>query len=64
MCEALLAQEDLKGYYLLYAAQADFCRQLGRSAEAAAAYQQALALTEQDAERLFLTSQLNNLQLS
>jgi RNA polymerase sigma-70 factor, ECF subfamily len=50
-------QLDLGGYYLFHAIRADLLRRLGRSTEAAAAYDAALALTENEAERSFLTRQ-------
>lgn len=51
----------LAGYRYLAATRADLLRQLGQTAEAASAYQAALALTENDAEREFLTSRLTAL---
>ena len=44
----------LDGYHLLPAARADLLRRLGRRAEAAAAYEAALALSPSDAERRYL----------
>jgi len=48
----------LDGYYLLHASRADFYRRLGRTEAAVAAYQRALGLTENVAERRFLESRL------
>ncbi|HEX6506757.1 MAG TPA: DUF6596 domain-containing protein, partial [Chloroflexota bacterium] len=45
---------DLGGYYLFHAIRADLFRRLGRNAEAAKAYEAALAHTENAAERAFL----------
>jgi len=45
---------DLDAYYLFHATRADLPRRLGRSDEAARAYDAALALTENAAERRFL----------
>jgi RNA polymerase sigma-70 factor, ECF subfamily len=45
---------ELAGYHLLPAARADLLRRLGRRAEAAAAYEAAIALTRNRAERLYL----------
>jgi RNA polymerase sigma-70 factor, ECF subfamily len=45
---------DLRGYYLLHAVRADLLRRLGRTAEAAAEYESALAGTQNAAERDFL----------
>jgi RNA polymerase sigma-70 factor (ECF subfamily) len=52
--DEILRRGDLKDYRLVYSARGEFCRQLGRSAEARAAYQKALALTRQEPERRFL----------
>ncbi|GGQ11995.1 RNA polymerase sigma-70 factor (ECF subfamily) [Actinomadura coerulea] len=41
-------------YYLFHAVRADLLRRLGRDAEAAEAYEEALRLTEDEAERAFL----------
>ena len=54
----LEAGGELAGYYLLPATRADFLRRLGRAAEAAAAYEEALALAETAPERRFLTARL------
>ncbi|HEY3007690.1 MAG TPA: RNA polymerase sigma factor [Micromonosporaceae bacterium] len=45
---------DLDGYHLFHAVRADLLRRLGRTAEAAAAYEAALDRTENAAERAFL----------
>jgi RNA polymerase sigma-70 factor (ECF subfamily) len=45
---------DLGGYYLFHAIRADLLRRLGRSAEAALAYDTAIARTENATERDFL----------
>jgi RNA polymerase sigma-70 factor, ECF subfamily len=55
---ALLDTIHLPGYHLLPAARADLLRRLGRHAEAAAAYRQALALVTNAAERRFLERRL------
>jgi RNA polymerase sigma-70 factor (ECF subfamily) len=55
--EAGLASVDelkLDGYHLFHAIRADLLKRLGRETEAAAAYEAALALTENAAERDFL----------
>src|SRR4051812_2807063 len=52
--DEIVRRGDLKDYRLVYAARAELCRQLGRNAEARAAYQKALALTRQEPERRFL----------
>ncbi len=48
-------------YYLFYAIRADLLRRLGRDAEAASAYEAALARTENAAERAFLRRRLLSL---
>jgi hypothetical protein len=53
-----LLGDDLAGYRQVPATRADLLRRLGRPAEAAAAYREALAMTESDAERRFLTRRL------
>jgi len=52
--ERLEAAGELAGYHLLSAARADLLRRLGRRAEAAAAYDEALRLVRNPAERLYL----------
>jgi RNA polymerase sigma-70 factor (ECF subfamily) len=52
--ERILARGDLGDYAPAHAARADLCRRLGRTADAAAAYDRALALTRQGPERRFL----------
>jgi RNA polymerase sigma-70 factor, ECF subfamily len=54
----LAAGGALDGYHLFHATRADLLRRLGRDAEAAAAYRQALELTGNPAERAFLTRRL------
>jgi RNA polymerase sigma-70 factor (ECF subfamily) len=49
---------NLAGYHLFHSARADLFRRLGRDAEAAAAYGQALELARQPAERAFLERRL------
>ena len=51
---ALVDRLDLDSYYLLHAIRGDLFRRLGRPAEAAAAYDAAIARTENAAERDFL----------
>jgi RNA polymerase sigma-70 factor (ECF subfamily) len=54
----ILADAALATYGYLSAARADFLRQLGRWPEAAGAYEEALTLTGNQAERAFLTERL------
>ena len=56
--EALDGDPRLSGYRYLPAAKADLLHRLGRDAEAAAAYERALALTPNETERDFLTGRL------
>jgi RNA polymerase sigma-70 factor, ECF subfamily len=56
--DALLAGGDLDNYQLAHAARADFCRRLGRNAEARDAYQRAIKLTAQGPARRFLERRL------
>jgi RNA polymerase sigma-70 factor (ECF subfamily) len=62
--DAILARGDLDDYHLAHSARADLCRRLGRTAEARAAYERALALTRQEPERRFLEKRLRQLPLS
>ncbi|MBL9215625.1 MAG: RNA polymerase sigma factor [Opitutaceae bacterium] len=59
---ALMAGIDLPGYHLLPAARADLLRRLGRRPEAAAAYREALALVNNDAERRYLEGRLREVE--
>ncbi len=52
--DAIVERGDLRDYRLVHAARAEFCRRLGRTAEALAAYRKALALTRQEPERRFI----------
>ena len=56
--DAILARGDLADYHLAHASRADFCRRLGRNADARAAYQRAIALARQAPERRFLEARL------
>jgi RNA polymerase sigma-70 factor (ECF subfamily) len=58
LIDALLVQGELADYHLAHAARADLCRRLGRSSEARASYQRALALAKQEPERRFLERRL------
>jgi RNA polymerase sigma-70 factor, ECF subfamily len=55
----LEAIDGLEGYSYLPAARADLLRRLGRVNEAAASYREALALTDNAAERRFLARRLS-----
>jgi RNA polymerase sigma-70 factor (ECF subfamily) len=56
--DAVSDDPRLAGYRYLPAVRADLLRRLGREAESAAAYRQAIALTDNDVERAFLADQL------
>ena len=62
LVDAILGRGDLADYHLAHAARADLCRRLGRTAEARAAYEQALGLTRQEPERRFLERRLRELR--
>ena len=55
-------QGELANYYLAHSARADMYRRLGRTAEARASYEKALALTQQEPERQFLARRLEELK--
>jgi len=61
LIDAILAGGELDDYRLTHAARADLCRRLGRTADARAAYEKALALTAQEPERRFLERRLREL---
>jgi RNA polymerase sigma-70 factor, ECF subfamily len=64
LLDQLEASGTLPRYHWLPAARADLLRRLGRSAEAARAYEQALALVGNEAERRYLQRRLDELALS
>jgi RNA polymerase sigma-70 factor (ECF subfamily) len=55
-------QGELSNYYLAHSARADMYRRLGRTAEARASYEKALALTQQEPERQFLQDRIRQLR--
>ena len=61
LIDAILAGGELADYHLAHAARADLCRRLGRTADARASYQRALALARQEPERRFLERRLREL---
>jgi RNA polymerase sigma-70 factor (ECF subfamily) len=61
LVDELLADGALATYHLAHAARADLCRRLGKSSEARAAYERALALTKQEPERRYLEKRLAEL---
>ena len=62
LLDTLAADERLRGYHLLPAARADLLRRLGRRAEAAAAYREALTLVGNEPERAYITRRLAEVQ--
>lgn len=56
--EALEQDQRLAGYRYLPAVKADLLRRLGRAGDAAVAYERAIALSDNDAERAFLRDRL------
>src|ERR1700722_10049840 len=60
--EAALEHGELANYYLAHSARADMYRRLGRTAEGRAAYEKALALTQQEPERQFLQERIRQLK--
>ena len=60
--EAVLEQGELANYYLAHSARADMFRRLGKTAEARASYEKALALTQQEPERQFLQERIRQLK--
>jgi len=62
LIDAILARGDLADYHLAHSARAELCRRAGRTDDARASYQRALALTKQEPERRFLQARLAELQ--
>ncbi len=54
LVDALLAHGELAAYPLAHSARADLLRRLGRHADAKVSYEQALALTSEEAQRRYL----------
>jgi RNA polymerase sigma-70 factor (ECF subfamily) len=60
--DAVLEHRELANYYLAHSARAEMYRRLGRTAEARASYERALALTQQQPERQFLQDRIRQLK--
>ena len=60
--DALLEHGELANYYLAHSARAEMYRRLGRTNEARACYEKALALTQQEPERQFLQERIRQLK--
>lgn len=56
--DALLGQGQLDGYHLAHSARAELLRRLGRRGEARGAYERALQLARDEADRQFLRRRL------
>jgi RNA polymerase sigma-70 factor, ECF subfamily len=61
LIDGILGRGELTEYRLAHAARADLCRRLGRTADARASYERALALARQEPERRFLARRLAEL---
>jgi RNA polymerase sigma-70 factor (ECF subfamily) len=61
LVDAILAGGELATYAVAHSARAELCRRLGHTSEAAASYQRALTLTEQEPQRQFLERRLMEL---
>ena len=61
LIEAILAEGELADYPPAHSARAELCRRLGKTAEARAAYERALALTRQEPQRRFIERRLAEL---
>jgi len=62
LIDAVLEHGELANYYLAHSARADMYRRLGRTTEARASYEKALALTQQEPERQFLQERIRQLR--
>ena len=61
LIDAILDRGDLLEYRLAHAARAELCRRLGKTTDARASFERALALTKQEPERRFLEWRLAEL---
>ncbi len=61
LIDTILARGDLADYQFAHSARGELLRRLGRNEEARAAYERALTLTSQQAERSFLMNRLASL---
>ncbi|QHD08669.1 RNA polymerase sigma factor [Pseudomonas sp. R76] len=62
LVEGIVSRGELLDYHLAHSARGEFCRQLGRTDEAKAAYEKALSLTQQTPEKSFLKRRLAELK--
>jgi RNA polymerase sigma-70 factor (ECF subfamily) len=63
LIDVILERGDLGDYHPAHSARAELCRRLGRTAEAAAAYDRALSLARQEPARHFLEKRRRSLDL-
>lgn len=56
--DAILNRGDLQDYYLAHSARGEFLRRLGNREQAKLAFERALSLTQQEAERRFLRNKI------
>jgi RNA polymerase sigma-70 factor (ECF subfamily) len=61
---ALVDELELDGYHLFHAIRADLLRRLGRDGQAALAYDAAIALAQNAAERAFLEGRRRSLAVA
>lgn len=61
LIDAIRKRGDLTDYHFTHSARADLCRRLGRTTEACASYERALALTQSEPERKFYEDRLREL---
>ncbi|MEX2640658.1 MAG: RNA polymerase sigma factor, partial [Balneolales bacterium] len=59
--DAILDRGELTDYHLAHSARAELCRKLGRTNEARASWERALALTQQDPEQRFIERKIREL---
>jgi RNA polymerase sigma-70 factor (ECF subfamily) len=62
LIDTILQRGDLADYPLAHSARADLCRRLGKTGDARASYERALALTRQEPQRRFLERRLAELR--
>jgi RNA polymerase sigma-70 factor (ECF subfamily) len=62
LIDTILGRGDLADYALAHSARAELCRRLGKTGDARASYERALALTRQEPQRRFLERRLAELR--
>jgi len=62
LIDDIFTRGELANYHLAHSARADLCRRLGHKQQAKAAYQRAMDLSRQEAERRFLARRLAELE--